>query len=150
MKLLYFSSLMIAIACPAVETLTFDASPTPNVSYAIKTGTSPGTYQNVISIGTNLMLSLTNGPWGRIFCVAVAISTNGIESAPSNELVCTNRPGAPVTLRLAGPNQGLRVLASEDGIAWNLLGIYTNTPLLLSIRQRQMIKAATISLPPIP
>jgi len=131
----------------AVETLVFDASLTTNVNYKIKWGTNAGETIGSIVLGTNTIISLTNGPWGRYYFTAYAISTNNIESLPSNEIITTNRPSSPLTLRITNSITFINVLASYNGGAsWIIINKITNNP----IERSAIFKAAITNKPPLP
>lgn len=133
------------------ESLTFDASPSPSVTYFIKWGTNSGSAQGGFSLGTNRVVALTNGPWGRYFFTVTALSSNQVESFPSNELLATNRPAAPLELRLvpAGTNV-VYIDGSFNGLNWRRLAVVTNDPALLAMQRQQMFRASNTNLPPLP
>lgn len=139
--------------------LTIDPSPSSNfvAFYVANFGpTSRGTnndtfsYPFVALFSTNLTVTITNLNVGITYFSARAVSTNNLFSFYSNEIAYTNRDFAPIVLRLSGPVQGLRLMASEDNMNWNLVAVYTNTPIQMAIRQKQFLKTATIHLPPFP
>lgn len=118
LRLLALFPLLLCCSIHAVETLTFDASNTPNVTYRLGWGTNATTIGN-LSLGTNTVAILTNGPWGIYFFQVWATSTNGVDSLPSNALLATNRPAAPLQLRIVPATNLVYLDISTDGfLTW--------------------------------
>jgi hypothetical protein len=137
-----------------VDYLAFDPSLTSNVVYRLRLGTNAGVVRSTIDLGTNRIVGLTNGPWGHYFASVVAVTTNGIESLPSNELFSTNLPSAPARLRLLPPTDALILQSSAVGAGgpWKTLAIVTSTnqPLSLVQSPRQFFRVVHTNLPPLP
>ena len=95
--------LALALTVFGVDVVTFTPSPTPNVQHVIQWGTNSGGTigSQPLAVGGSLVMS--NGPWGVLFYRAVAVSTNGVSSHPSNEVMATNRPGAPLNIFVNSP-----------------------------------------------
>jgi hypothetical protein len=123
---------VLLLSCSSIlgaDYVVFDASPTPNVVYKfrIRTDTNSPTYPWTFNLGTNQFIYLTNGPWGIQSYSVVAVSTNGIESFSSNEVLSTNRPGAPLQLRVIKETEIVTIHGSSaDGLAFNKLADITN------------------------
>ena len=154
MKIVFsvFAILCIWLKANGVDTLTFEASTTPGVVYALKYGTNSGGVLSFIPLGTNQIISLTNGPWGRFFfTVTATIVTNGVESIPSNELLATNRPASPLQLRIVPMTNVFYIEGTlNGGLSFRRLAVVTNDPALLSMHRSQMIRASVVALPPLP
>lgn len=144
-----------ALNLPAVETLQFDASSTPSCTYRFYFGVAAGGNNVSLPIGTNTVVALTNGPWGTYYTRAVSVvpdtvlgGANVIESAPSNEIRITNRPAAPLQLRIVPVSY--RIEGTIDGGAkWTLLAEFTNGPALLHMQRAQLLRAS-VKYPPLP
>jgi hypothetical protein len=150
--------LTLAILClwlklaSGVDTLAWDASATSNVTYRLRWATnSAGNEAGTLVLGTNTTVALTNGPWGRFYFDVIAATTNGIESLPSNELLATNRPAAPLQLRLLPPADALLLQSTADPRAgWKTIAVITSTnrPLILAQVERQSFRVIATNLPP--
>jgi hypothetical protein len=149
--------LIIAIFCIitrlviGVETLTFDASTTPNVGYVLKWGTNQLGVIGSLALDTNRVAKLTNGPFGAYYFKVTAFANNGTESDFSNVLLATNRPNAPINLRIIGPTDALLLQASASAAGpWKSLAVITstNTPLVLAPEPKQMFRAIITNAPP--
>lgn len=104
MKHIFWLFAGLVTSAVAVDTVTISPSPTPNVSYRLRWATNAGgTPVGSLTLGTNLVVQMTNGPWGVLYYTATAVSTNGIESYPTAEAVGTNRPAAPTEVRVTNP-----------------------------------------------
>jgi hypothetical protein len=78
-------------------TLAWDASPSADVGgYRVHFGVTSSNYTFVTNAGLVLTQAVLLPHAGRWFFAATAVSTNGIESAFSNEVQWEARPGAPV------------------------------------------------------
>lgn len=106
MKTLVFAALLFAASALAQQanvTLAWDA-PQPATGlagYRLYSGPATGVYTNHLDT-TNLTYTVTNLVLGaKYFFVVTAVSTEGFESDPSNEVNYTvpSRPPAPVNLR---------------------------------------------------
>jgi len=108
-RLLLFGVLLFAVPCAAQSSvsLSWDASPTPGVSYNLyRTKTAGGcavagpacVKVNTAAI-TVLTFSDTPGVSGRWFYVARAVDADAIESINSNELAVILPPAAPANLK---------------------------------------------------
>lgn len=142
----------IAVLClwlkvKGVETLTFDASPTPNVTYRLAWGTNATGTIGYLQLGTNLVISLTNGPWGAYYFQVTAFSTNNVESAPSNVLLATNRPAAPLQLRIQ-PGTNIVYLDGSINGTWQRIGMVVKDPMVIAARSNQMFRL--VQYPPLP
>ena len=134
-----------------VETLAFDASTTPNVGYVLYWGTNAAGRIASVALDTNRVVSLKTGPWGAFYFKVTAFNNSGIESDPSNVLLATNRPSAPLNLRLLPSTNSITLEGSEDLQSWQRLAIITpqSPPVLLAAQSRQMFRASTVA-PPLP
>ncbi len=97
------------------DTLIFDASTTANVTYIMRWGPNASGTIGLQNLGTNLFMSLTNGPWGTNYFQVNAVSTNGVESLGSNVVLATNRPAAPLQLRIIPATNVVYLERSLDG-----------------------------------
>jgi hypothetical protein len=113
----------------SADTLTFNRSTSSNVTHILRWGVGTQVYSGSQNLGTNNLVALADGPWGRFFFVVAAVSANQVESLPSNELLHTNRPDMPLMLRLIPrTNKVVELETSFDGgMSWNHL---TNLPML--------------------
>lgn len=112
----------------SADTLTFNRSSSSNVTHILRWGVGTQVYTGSRDLGTNNMVAMLNGPWGRFFFVVAAVSSNQVESFPSNELLHTNRPDMPLVLRLVPRTNRVEVETSFDGgESWTYL---TNLPIL--------------------
>jgi hypothetical protein len=107
-----FLALLAAVATSfAVNqdiTLHWDTSPEPGVQYKVYRGTSPGVYTTNWIVATGTTFTTTTIPLARNYYVVTAFvpATYGgiLESDFSNEVVYTNRPGAPtLTITVVTP-----------------------------------------------
>jgi hypothetical protein len=77
-------------------TLAWDASPSADVGgYRVHFGLTSSNYTYVTNAGLVLTQAVVLPHAGRWFFAATAVSTNGIESAFSNEVQWEAKPGAP-------------------------------------------------------
>lgn len=112
----------------SADNLTFTRSTTSNVTHILRWGVGTQVYSGSQNLGTNNLVALADGPWGRFFFVVAAVSANQVESLPSNELLHTNRPDMPLMLRLVPRTNVVELETSFDGGAsWQHL---TNLPVL--------------------
>jgi len=149
---LVISFVLLFCIARGVDYVTFDPSSTSNVVYRlrIRAETNSQSY-TVMELGTNRFVGLTNGPWGRQYYTAVAVTTNGWESDPSNEVLSTNRPGAPVNLKLElGTNAAIIQGTINGGSQWRHLATVIEDPVLLAQQRSQMLRAFSTNLPPLP
>lgn len=123
------SVVMFRFVSRSADSLTFNRSTSSNVTHILRWGVGTQVYTGSKDLGTNNMVAMLNGPWGRFFFVVAAVSSNQIESFPSNELLHTNRPDMPLMLRLVPrTNKVVTVETSFDGgLSWQSL---TNVPML--------------------
>ena len=131
-----------------------------NTVYALKYGVVGQPLTNRFIAGTNTVsLTLSNGPWGALEfqSVAVAFGTNGtnavsVESDPSNKVTLTNRPAAPLRLRIVEQTETVQIEGSVNGGAtWKTLATVTNEPaVILGSMQSMLFRARTIKPPPLP
>lgn len=147
--ILFFS---FCISSYAVETLTFDASSTSNVTYALKWTNSISPLITIMPLGTNRLVSLTNGPWGTYTFWVVSITPiEGIESIPSNLLLATNRPASPLQLRIQSITNVYIIDGTiNNGLTWQQLATITNKPTVMASQLNQMLRAKQIQYPPLP
>lgn len=124
----------------SADSLTFTRSETSNVTHVLRWGVGTQVYTGSQQLGTNNLVALVDGPWGRFFFVVAAVSSNLIESAASNELLHTNRPDAPLMLRLIPRTNGVVQLETsfDGGLSWQHL---TNLPILAVTSQ--LFRAST-------
>jgi hypothetical protein len=145
--------LWIRLAMGADALLEWDASATAGVTnYRVSYGQTSRVYAASRSFGTNLSALITNLVAGRWFFSATAWKA-GIESDPSNELGWTNTAFSPVNLRITGPRDALALQsAASPAGPWKTLAVVTSTnaPLQLTIQPREMFRAASTNLPPLP
>jgi hypothetical protein len=133
-----------------VDEISFNASVTSNVVYRLRWATnSAGTVVGDMALGTNTVMALTNGPWGRFYFTVTALTTNGIESNPSNEVLSTNRPASPLQLRINEQTNVVILEGSFNGQHWKHLGIFTTNALQLALQKYQLIRAK-VGPPPLP
>lgn len=113
----------------SADSLTFSRSTTSNVTHILRWGVGTQVYSGSQNLGTNNLVALADGPFGRFFFVVAAVSANQVESFPSNEILHTNRPDMPLMLRLVPrTNKVVELETSFDGGAtWRHL---TNLPML--------------------
>ena len=111
------------------DSITFDRSASSNVTHVLRWGAGTQIYSGSQDLGTNNLVAMSDGPWGRFFFVVAAVSSNQVESLPSNELLHTNRPDMPLMLRLVPrTNRVVELETSFDGgVNWQHL---TNLPML--------------------
>lgn len=133
-----------------LDSLTFEASTTSNVVYRLKWSTnSAGAAAGSLELGTNRFLALTNGPWGRFYYRVLSVTTNNIESDPSNEVLGTNRPVAPLQLQIQTVTNAVILQGSFNGETWKDLGVFTTNALELALQRYQLIRAK-VGPPPMP
>lgn len=85
---------------PPVASFSWDAVPTA-ASYRLYYGSGPGQYTNSFNFPTNFATIAIPGRGVKYYFVAVAVSTNGLESLPSTEVSYT----APAPLPAPGNMQ---------------------------------------------
>lgn len=146
--------LLASALCVSAQpvTLAWDNTNSARVSYVLKWGVTNNAVTNIVVAGTNATAELTNGPWGRVIIAAVAVSTNGVESNPSNLVTVTNTPSAPLRLRVTTVPQAVQLEGTfNGGSSWRTLAIVTNEPaLILGAMQGMMFRASKIKPPPLP
>lgn len=114
----------------------------PISGYNVYYGTKSGNYTTKIWTGNNISVTLTGLSYGTTYYIAVSVvDLQGIESAPSDEIVYT--PVAPivpkptltmqkqgaggVALNGSGPvGKIYDVLATQDFVNWRVIGTLTN------------------------
>lgn len=145
-------------ACRAADSITFDPSPTPNVSYRLRwTGQTNGS----VDVGTNRLLAL--GPRTAVpSSFTVTALANGLESDPSNALALSNQPPTSLMATSRAPISPpqLRTVANryviqidvDFGSGFAPLAFVTNDPARLTVMaNRAVFRArALTNLPPIP
>lgn len=141
------SALMLRLVHRAhsADSLTFTRSTTPNVTHILRWGVGTQVYTASMNLGSTVnIVALTNGPWGPLYYVVVALSTNMIESDPSNELLATNRPAAPLLLRMVPAADVIRLEATLDGgNIWKPVAIITNIPVIIPAVTSQLFRASS-------
>lgn len=144
--ILIFAILCLWIKCAmGAETLIFDASPTPQVGYVLRWGTSPINIIGSEALDTNRVAVLTNGPWGAFYFKVFSVATNNVESFPSNVLLATNLPAAPLQLRIGPPGtNAVFVEGSYDMQNWQRLA----GPIFVASQSRQSFRSFTTNRPP--
>jgi len=149
----------VGTALAQSQILIIDRAPSqgPDARFRIQFGTNAGVVNSWLDIGTNDTVQLTNGPWGRLFACAVQVVTNPPPyepitiGPPSNELVFTNRPFAPMRLRLGTNTAAIRLEGTTDGNNWIHLGTVTQlqTPATIQSASKSLL-VRTVQLPPLP
>lgn len=132
-------------------TLLWDASETSNVTYRLKWG--PDTNQLPFSTNLGLVTStrfLTNGPWGAYWFGVTAVSSNGIESLTSNQVYYTNRPAAPLMLKIQEDVNNIYIYTADNGSSeWIKRLTLTNNQSATQAQIRaQLIKVSSTNIPP--
>lgn len=128
----------------------------PDTRFRIQFGTNAGVVNSWMDIGTNDTVQLTNGPWGKLFASAVQVVTNPPPyepitiGPPSNELVFTNRPYAPVRLRIGSTNAALRIEGTIDGNNWIHLATVTSKDTPATIQSASKSMSFRTAIPPKP
>lgn len=157
-KLLLLSLLLLATKLSAVIppftsiTAAWDkaSSHGTNITFLLKWGSVPGSTNYHLSVGTNLTATVTNPTSGFLFFHVVARTTEGLESDPSNMIVVTNYPAAPLKLQISTNNTtSLKLEGTVDGSTWILLANITNDPVVVAMRRNMMFRAST-NPPPLP
>ena len=155
--LLLWAALGTVLAQPQILIIDRAPSQGPDSRFRIQFGTNAGVINTWMDIGTNDTVQLTNGPWGRLFATAVQVVTNPPPyepvtiGPPSNELVFTNRPYAPVRLRIGSTNAALRIEGTEDGNTWVHLATVTREGAPATIKSASdVMQLRTAQLPPRP
>jgi hypothetical protein len=101
-----------------------------------------------MAVGTNLVATVTNLTSGYLYFSAFARTPEGVESLPSNTVIETNYPAAPLQLRITtNTTTSLTLEGTMDGLTWIHLATVTNDPALLEMRKRMMLRT---TLPPLP
>lgn len=107
-------------------TVAWDPSPTPAVSCRLYASPLLLTETNLIdapvrlNMGTNLTASIVFTNSGRWNLVATAVNTNGVESAPSNQL-SIEVPAPPASLRTLAVEHTLDISKTNG---WQDLGFF--------------------------
>jgi hypothetical protein len=144
---------LIAVVPPfSSVTLAWDRAPShgTNTSVILRWGPTPGSTNFFFNAGTNTTATITNMTAGYLYWTAVARTSDGLESDPSNMVVSTNYPGAPLQLKITtNTSTSIKLEGTSDGHTWNTLAIITNDPVLLSMRRNMMFRAST-NQPPLP
>jgi len=133
-------------------TLAWDRAPShgTNTSVILRWGSTPGSTNFFFNAGTNTTATITNMTAGYLYWTAVARTSDGLESDPSNMVVSTNYPGSPLQLKITtNTSTSIKLEGTTDGFTWNTLAIITNDPVLLAMRRNMMFRAST-NLPPLP
>jgi len=132
-----------------VETLAFDPSSTANVGYVLYWGTNDLHRLGSMPLDTNRVVSLTGGPWGALYFKVTAWTSNGVESLPSNVVLATNRPAAPLRLRVVSGTNSLTLEGSDELATWRTLAVIPRNapPVTLSAQPRQVFR---LRAPPLP
>jgi hypothetical protein len=157
--LLLLVSALVVVSQPV--RLDFDRATnhTGGITYSLQYWPQAGGTTNRIPLGTNTSLHLTNGPWGilNFNAIATAYNTNGavvtpIDSNPSNGVIATNRPSAPLRLRVTDEDTSVYIEGTfNGGITWKPLAYVTNEPaVILGSMQHMMLRAKQIKPPPLP
>lgn len=129
-----------------------DESHGTNISYVLKWGTVSNAYPNAIDYGTNTTALLTNLTSGFLYFIVVARTLDGLESAPSNLLIITNYPAAPLRLRMTTNTlQSVRLEGTRNGgMDWQHLATVTSDPAMIMGSMRSMMIRASAIVPPLP
>lgn len=142
------------LACGADYLLEWDGSTSAGVTnYRLHYGQTSRVYSASVPFsGASRSGTVSNLPPGR-WCFAATAMMAGMQSDPSNEIIVTNTAFAPVNLRISGPRDAL-VLQSASAPAgpWKTLAVVTSTnaPLQLTAQPRQVFRAISTNLPPMP
>lgn len=138
------------------ESLTFawDRAPShgTNITFRLKYGTDTNQSAEFIDAGTNTTATVTNLTSGVLHFTVVATTEFGLESLPSNWVVVTNYPAAPLQLKLSSykfPTVKLEGTLN-GGMEWRTLALVTNDPVTLKGAVASMLFRATTNLPPAP
>lgn len=149
--LLLLTMTSLAVVPPFTSiTLSWERAPThgTNITYALKWGNAPGATDFSMAVGTNLVATVTNLTSGYLYFSAFARTPEGVESLPSNTVIETNYPAAPLQLRITtNTTTSLTLEGTMDGLTWIHLATVTNDPALLEMRKRMMLRT---TLPPLP
>lgn len=148
--------LFAGLSCPAADVLTFDPSPTPNVTYRLQWWGTNSSQAQQVSLGTNRMIYLGNGPTNHF--TVFAIDTNGVASGPSNELIAIGQPQIsstnppPLFLRAVKVNGAIAVDVKTNGGSWQTLVIATNgqAPATVALQRAALFRARPTNTPPLP
>ena len=131
----------------------------PDTRFRIQFGTNAGVVNSWMDIGTNDTVQLNNGPWGKLFASAVQVVTNPPPyepitiGPPSNELVFTNRPSAPMRLKIGtNATTSLRIEGTIDGNNWIHLATVNkdNAPVTINSTTKQLLIRSRLVVPPLP
>jgi len=98
-KLLSAFLLLVCTACASTFTLQWDSSPSAGVAkYKLYASTNLSNWFSFTNT-TALTVVVTNLSPAKYWLYATAVSTNGIESDPSN-VIAADIPSSPATLRI--------------------------------------------------
>lgn len=157
--LILFALTLIALKVFAVVppftslTLAWDKAPShgTNISYVLKWGALPGATNFNLNVGTNLTAIVTNPTPGILYFHAVARTSDGIESLPSNVVIETNYPARPLQLRITTNTTSSVILEFLEGPEWKHLVMVSNQYQSVVVsRQALILRAKTITPPPLP
>lgn len=132
------------------------ASHDTNISYVLKWGNTNGSAQFSTNVGHKFTAIVTNPTPGILYFHVVAVTPDGIESLPSNVVVETNHPAAPLRLILDRTNattSSIRIEGTTDGAAtWIHLATVTseNAPAIIQSATKQLLIRSKLVVPPLP
>jgi hypothetical protein len=132
--------------------LAWERAPThgPDITYVLRWGTSVGATTWSTNVGNQTSVTVTNPTSGTLYFSVVARSSDGLLSDPSNTVVATNYPAAPLQLRIStNTSTSLKLEGTEDGKTWIYLATVTNDPAQVAMRRNMIFRAST-NLPPLP
>ncbi len=153
LALLLLAAKLSAVVPPfSSVTVVWDRAPShgTNTSFILRWGSTPGSTNSQFNAGTNTTATITNMTAGYLYWTAIARTSDGLESDPSNMIVSTNYPGAPLKLQIkTNDSSSLKLEGTVDGHTWIHLATITNDPVLIAMRRSMMFRAST-NYPPMP
>lgn len=161
--LLEMASLCALAVVPPLTSINFawDKAPShlPDTTYELQWGSSTNSastnfYNNTLNVGTNLTCTVTNPTTGYLYFRCVAVDTkSGLKSEPSNVVLSTNYPAAPLQLNIQGTTtSAVQIEGQYPGSTnWIHLATVENEP--VSFRQSTkslLMRAKLVGAPPLP
>jgi len=142
----------LAVVPPLTSlTLAWDKAPShgTNISYVLKWGAQVGATNFTLSVGNNLTAVVTNPTTGFLYFHVVAVTPEGLESEPSNTVIQTNYPAAPLQLRVTTNTTSSVNLEYLNTDGWKHLATISFTPYVIEMNRR-WATLRTVQLPPLP
>ena len=129
----YVLPLLLAALTASAASVTWDPNTEPDIAgYFVYKGSASRTYTNVTTIpsGPNVQITNTVDVVGIQYIAVTAFNTSGLESDFSNELVITNRPGAPKSLRDVITGQTVWLIKTNNTIpvSWTPTAVVSTVP----------------------